>query len=300
MLEEYLYRLKKALNKRNVPETDDILQYFEEIINDRVEQGESLEEVLNDLGEPEQIVKAFGGKEETKEKERYDESSRHGHFVYYGIRTVKIDTQSFDFKILPSGSEETILEYDSDDDSLMHDQIGDTLGIEQDFPYGQGVGILKKMFHGSFSGGDATLHVPDGCNIIFNNVSGDVEMEGLRLNKLDLDVVSGDIEMEDVTSERMKVNTVSGDVDMDDVCVGQTLKIEAVNGDVDAGHISCKDVGINTVNGDIELGLNAYRDQVQYKVTSLFHEKTSGNSDCEYKLRIDTVNGEISYHFLAD
>ena len=301
MIEEYLERLKKSLNKKNIPETEDVLQYFEEIIEDRVEQGEDLEDVLRDLGEPEQIVKSFDGKEESPRKEKNANDEDLCRSVYYGIRTINITAQFYDFRFLRSSSEETILECDSDDDTLMFEQNGDTLNIEQDFPYyGQGAGILKKMFHGTFSGGDAILYVPDGCSIILNNVSGDIEIEGLRLEQLNLDSVSGDIEMEDTTAQRMKLNTVSGDIEMNDVLIEETLKIDAVNGDYDGDRIDCRDIVINSVNGDIDIGLNARRDQVDFKVTSLFHEKTSGSGQFDHKLRIDTVNGDISYRFLAD
>ena len=301
MIEEYLNRLQKALNKKNIQETDDILQYFQEIIEDRVEQGEDLEDVLKDLGEPEQIVKAFDGKEESSKKEKITSKADMYRTEYYGIRTIHITAESYDFRFLRSSGEKTILECDNEDDTLMHEQNGDTLNIEQDFPfYGQGVGILKKMFHGSFNGGDATLYVPDGCSIIFDNVSGDIEIDGLRLEKLNLDNVSGDIEMEDTTAREMKINTVSGDIEMDDVFVEKTLKIDTVNGDYDGDRIDCKDIVINSVNGDIDIGLNARRDQVQFKVTSLFHEKTSGSGQFDHKLRIDTVNGDIDYHFRED
>ena len=301
MIEEYLNRLQKALNNRNIPETDDILQYFEEMIEDRVEQGENLEEVLKDLGEPEQIVNAFSGKDETPKQDRKTDRSDRERSVYSGIRKINITSTSYDFTFLRSPDEETVFECDSDDDTMMHEQVGDTLNIEQDFPYyGKGAGILQKVFHGSFDSGNVTLHVPDGCSIIFNNVSGDVEIDGLRLEKLNLDSVSGDLEMEDTTAQTMKLNTVSGDIEMDDVSVEETLKIDAVNGDYDGNRIGCRDIVINSVNGDIDIGLNARRDQVDFKVTSLFHEKTSGNGQYDHKLRIDTVNGDISYRFLKD
>ena len=87
---------------------------------------------------------------------------------------------------------------------------------------------------------------------------------------------------------------------MDDVTVEDTLKIDAVNGDYDGDRISCKNIVMNSVNGDIDIALNARKDQVDVKATSLFHEKTSGNGHCDHKLRIDTVNGDISYRFLAE
>ena len=299
MIEEYLERLKKALNKKNIPETDDILQYFEEMIEDRVEQGENLEDVLNDLGEPEQIVRAFSGKEETPKQEKNIDKSQQDRTIYHGIRKIKITSTSYDFEFLRSSDEETIFECDGDDDTMMHEQVGDTLNIEQDFPfYGKGAGILQKVFHGSFDGGNVMLHVPDGCVVIMDNVSGDIKIDGLRLEQFNLDSVSGDIDMDDTTARAMKLNTVSGDIEMDDVFVEETLKIDSVNGDYDGDRIDCKDIIINSVNGDIDIGLNARRDQVQYKVTSLFHEKTSGSGEFDHKLRIDTVNGDIDYHFL--
>ena len=100
MIEEYLKRLKEALNKKNIPETEDVLQYFEEIIEDRVEQGEDLEDVLRDLGEPEQIVKAFDGKEESPRKERNANDEDLCRSVYYGIRTINITAESYDFRFL--------------------------------------------------------------------------------------------------------------------------------------------------------------------------------------------------------
>ncbi len=301
MIEEYLNRLKRALIKKGIPEADDIVQYFDEIIEDRIEQGEDLEEVLRDLGEPEQIVKAFGGNEETDKKEKHTDETDHTRSVYYGIRTIKITNTSYDFEILRSPDETTVFECESDDDTMMHEQVGDTLNIEQDFPfYGQGVNILQKMFHGSFNGGDVTLYVPDGCTMLMDNVSGDIEVQGLRLDQLNIDSVSGDLELEDVAAQNMKINTVSGDIEMDDIVVEETMKIDAVNGDYDGDRISCKNIIMNSVNGDIDIGLNARRDQVDVKATSLFHEKTSGGGHCDHKLRIDTVNGDISYHFLTD
>ena len=52
MLNEYLTRLKNALHN-DIEERDEILNFMEEMINDRMENGEKLEDILASLGEPE-------------------------------------------------------------------------------------------------------------------------------------------------------------------------------------------------------------------------------------------------------
>ena len=49
MLEKYLEDLRVELDRREVDDREGILQYFEEIINDRIDNGESEEEIIKEI-----------------------------------------------------------------------------------------------------------------------------------------------------------------------------------------------------------------------------------------------------------
>ena len=50
MLEKYFEELRKELETRNAKDSQEILSYFEEIVNDHLDNGESEESIIASLG----------------------------------------------------------------------------------------------------------------------------------------------------------------------------------------------------------------------------------------------------------
>ena len=93
------------------------------------------------------------------------------------------------------------------------------------------------------------LMVPKGASIDATAVSADIDVSGLKNERLSASSVSGDVTV-DVSSQRVSIESVSGDVEFS----GHTERIsaESVSGDVDLSGIS-GEISATTVSGDMEL-----------------------------------------------
>ena len=70
MLNDYLERINKELEARNIAEREDILNYLEEMILDREENGEDEEAIIASLGTPEEVVAGLFDEKAVVEAER--------------------------------------------------------------------------------------------------------------------------------------------------------------------------------------------------------------------------------------
>ena len=117
MLDKYFEELRKELETRNAKDSQEILSYFEEIVNDHLDNGESEESIIASLGSVEQLADSICEKQTTKETIPHEQHLERRTFS--GISKINIDVKAYDVTIEITDEENGWLEYNSSDDMCL-------------------------------------------------------------------------------------------------------------------------------------------------------------------------------------
>ncbi len=297
VLNEYLEDLRRGLEERDIEDPEEVFSYFKEMISDRMENGESEKEIIDALGDPEKLLEAIG---ERKQRSKGKVSEGKNSIAFHDIRDIDIDVESYDIRICSCNEEMGRIEFDSCEDiSLDVDIDGDELKIDQ---RNSGIfidSLFRKIFHSdhNFSGA-ARIYVPKGRldMLDIETVSGDLKLNGLKIEELDIETVSGDIELSDVSFDEGEINAVSGDIVMEDVVCHETLKSETVSGDIEGKGLSFYEMKASTVSGDLTVLLKGRREDYSIRKQGLKDSRVY-QGDGDRILRFDTVSGDLDCRF---
>ena len=299
MLERYLEELRRELDARDAKDSEEILSYFEEIINDHIDNGESEEEIIASLGDVQNLADSICEKRGSERKK--DLSPRTERKNFSDISKVDIGVKSYDVTVEPTKEGHGWLEYDQSDEVCLEVRIdGDELSIEEEDSGNIIDTFFVKMF--SMRGRKFKRHLrivlPEDkmVDLDLDDVSGDVKIEGIKCDELDLQTVSGDMELSSVFARDLQIQTVSGDMKADDITVIGSLDIESVSGDLNGSRVKCDEISIQSVSGDVQLFIDGDKEDYEIREESIrrhiVHEGSGSKS-----LSFDTVSGDISYRF---
>ena len=141
----------------------------------------------------------------------------------------------------------------------------DRLKIEVRLPEGE---------HHDFEDSELVFHVPLGCQISVDTVSGPITVSGMK-GRLELNSVSGDLKVKGGPRE-VKLNTVSGDITLDDGASLENADLNTVSGSIDA-HLNFRSGGsfkFGTVSGDVSLRVPA-KASAEFEVSTFSGSITS-------------------------
>lgn len=298
MLNKYLSDLKALLIERNVEDVDDIIDYFNEMIDDRMENGEQLEDIINSLGDVTSIAENFGEapkKEVTRTVENTNETQ-----TFKDINKFKLECVFYDCQILPSNNNEVTIEYERTSSTYLNiKQKGDTLIVSQEFDnvfkglFNIGVKINSKSLK-------ATIYLPNNLEEVkIENVSGDHTIKDNTFNKIRLENVSGDIKLDDINCNDIKLESVSGDILVNNLIVDNKTDMEIVSGDIIANNVRCSYIDLESVSGDITISVDGSEKDTNIHIEKLLSD-TKTKVDSDKYLKAETVSGKIKYQFLND
>lgn len=91
------------------------------------------------------------------------------------------------------------------------------------------------------------IRIPRGASLAVDTTSGDILVEGLEGDLIELRSVSGDLEI-DGGRQRVIAHAVSGDIDIESSA--RRVELNAVSGDIDA-EVSSVEADVETVSGEI-------------------------------------------------
>lgn len=306
MLNDYLQLLKQELESRNINDSDEILAYFEEMISDRLDNGENLEDILNKLGEPEIVAESFGKREEDTPtfKDKETES-----LVFESVHSFDIETVSYSYSFLPSSDSLFHITYEKDEStslniSVSHDRHGADIEIEQDFSeFNLGNVLLKwaDRKNKKVKNYQAWIYIPmeQKTDLEIDNVSGNLTFRNVSLADTEIDNVSGRITMESVTLRALECSSVSGSINMEDLKIEEDLEIDSTSGDIQAERILCEEIDINTVSADVDLTMIGSKQDFDIEISKL-RSSESYEGDGDLSLSIHTISGKISYRFTEE
>ena len=301
MLDKYFEELRKELETRNAKDSQEILSYFEEIVNDHLDNGESEESIIASLGSVEQLADSICEKQTTKETIPHEQHLERRTFS--GISKINIDVNAYDVTIEITDEENGWLEYNNSDDIYLDVNISNNkISIEEEDSSTIVNTFFAKIFSLRGRGFQGYLHIycpkDKMFDLCINTVSGDVKVKDVKCDEIEFESVSGDMKLQDVFSRDLNIDTVSGDFNSQKITIIDTFKAQSVSGDFNINNLKCDEITIETVSGDVELSVDGNMDDYNIYEESLrknFSYEGKGNKSLE----IETVSGDISYRFLS-
>ena len=305
MKDKFLEELRNKLIDLNDKDVDDTIAYFNEMIEDKVSEGFSEEDVIKGLGKPQDVAITLMGEEKGKVdnfsnevvSDFDDENVERSCFPGNRIDEINLETVYHKIIIKESNSDEVIFEYPKSNKYYYDVSLsGGSLDIE----YSQkGLDkFMKKMMMPCVD--TIRLYLPAKSHIKLNieNVSGSMEISDLKLDSVDIENVSGVIRIENVILDNLDAETVSGPYHLNNVKADE-ISLESVSGKIDMTMVKADEIDLETVSGSLNLEICGNKEDYNISIEKMFADvDIESESGEDNKLHIETVSGSINYRFV--
>lgn len=304
-LDALLPELRKTLP---ADEVVGAMEYYEECINDRMEDGLTEEEAVQSLGSIDDIL--HSEKAETNAPRTEDpQASREFH-------TIVADVVSADVQILLNPNKAGIVEVPHTDRSNVDVQVQNGVLTIHEHVWKRNGSIFNISFFTAKN--DIVIYVSDRQPLItlrVSTVSGDITADGVWVERgVELKSTSGDIDLQNakiggdlaVTSRsgdldvrhvhgngNLQFSSLSGDIDTTDVCGNRAISLDAKSGDLDLRDVAAGNISAKTVSGDIDVH-NLSAEMATLNTTSGDIEGKIADSPQNYTTQFSSVSGSVS------
>ena len=296
MKEAYMKQLEKALEGFGEETRKEILEDYEQHFAEGLAEGRTEEEIIRELGSIEEMIADLPEEERPAAAGKTmleaafgpgDEAAPSG-----GERVIEISTEISDIHAAASEDGRIRVDYKNPDPSRYEFFQSDEGGV---FRAGERTksGSPRAFFSfllRSIGSEKAvlTVRIPRGVKAVkLRTAAGDVTLEGVRCEELDVDTTAGDVCLGGCAAETMEIGSVSGDVEFRGVtCANGTVK--ATSGDLGADGLRAGNVTFRSRSGDVELkGLDA---------GGVRAESASGDVEIKgsvLRAEVKTVSGDV-------
>jgi hypothetical protein len=307
-----------------------VLNYYEEAIDDRIEDGMSEEDAVLAMGSVDDIAREILGEgtaeepagqpeepaksmaETVMEEER--KHDRDGWIkVEYDIGKAAKESTALVVKEFEDGAVSAIVlnelsgdvEIVRSPDDLIHVESEDWRGLKSELGADGTLRIERERVrkHGRFLGisfdfdytpsGDVRLLLPKGYAhpLTVRTLSGDVECSTVACGELTVNTTSGDVDIEAAAVDgKAVIATTNGDVEINRL-VTESLDIATTNGDIEiSGCMTDGKVSAIATNGDIDLVIGSVVRDGHFETVSGDLAVTLGGSEDDYAIRIKDGN----------
>lgn len=312
---EFLEMLNERTSRLGEAERNRLLEYYGEIIDDRMEEGLTEAEAVAALGDPAALTRDYA--DPAAEGATPNPEIRPAGESVAALNGLRIRVDSADVTIargtLDNGAAAQLRF--SDPARFEWRMDGDVMEIVEKSPEGPRFS-LQRVLHllsspaqhvkvtlaapldGAFSyaagGGDLTLEgAAFGGGAGIDSASGDVTLRTFDCGgDLKLSTRSGDVRLEGVrVAGSLHVHLASGDLTSTHLSVAGETRIDAASGDIDLRKPDLEALAISTASGDIEL--------FQGSAAATEIHAASGDVDlkameCNPTLAIETATGDVS------
>ncbi len=276
---EFISELNEYLDEIEKVEKERIISYYEELIEDKIDDGEYEEEVIQNLGKPKDIAKTV-----LKETSIKNKTNNYLKEILYDqdvdeIDTIDIDSIEFNIRIVKSNDYLVRVNY----------YRSDTYNFDV-YKKGRKLKIKyksngNKIFFGSF----------------FNKTDLElvIEIPENRLDTLKINNVSGKVTLENIALEKkLSISTVSGKVKFINVSAPK-ISIDAVTANINAHKLLADKVSINGVSSKIELLMIGRFEEYKQHLSQLLNDRYISKYG-EKEISISTVVSTPSIMFTEE
>lgn len=279
---EFISRLLAALDTLPPQDRSQLQQYYEEMIDDAVEWGQSEQEVLAGFGEPEQAAARIlaeyraqpapqapaGGEEEPEEEPQGPQTLVYGpsapvHAVELDVQNVPVQVEAADVD-LPRVTYEGALEWDE----VTVKEEGGVFRLTQRRRFRLTLGFVFVFVRQRILlqlprdyAGDIALLAADGA-VKFSGPlalgaarvqvrNGAVRLEDVRASQMALTAKNGAVHLEEVACGALDVQAANGAIRAEGCRADALLSLCSKNGAVNAHRVSASDVRLETANGAV-------------------------------------------------
>lgn len=260
---EFIQKLTEALTDLPGAERIRALEYFEEIIDDRIESGMNEEEAVAAMGSIDNILKET--ESEVKQAQQTHSRSNAGksdepsvefrepiQSLFVKCSSARLSVQGAD---LPAGITARISYRIPDDDQCLCSLSDGRLEVIHEKQKELGFSLRKLFSSASNTYIRITLNNPALSDGVIATSSGDLTLNKLVFtDSLDVGTASGNVNATDVAVQDVcKLHTSSGDVSAKNLTCGELLNIHTSSGDVCFNTVRAGKIEIGTASGDIEI-----------------------------------------------
>ncbi len=289
----FLKELRSLLVANHSEDVDSIIEYFEEYIEDKKELGEQEEDILNELGNPRDIVSELLGRKVIKNN------------VNGLITNINADVKSFDIEITADDVTEVFVEKDENanvcvetkDNVLLIKQLDEEHNTSFFNHFSQTIKVKLPMDSHleevKVSSASSDLYIEGSLYIDrleARSLSGDIEFDEVDIDELSLNLKSGDIDIDDSNIHNASISVTSGDLGIEDTTI-EMCDIDLKSGDIDIDNLDVQSLNARTLSGDIDIHLVG--DRKDYTIQE--NHKIYGSG--EKKITVSTLSGDIDIDF---
>lgn len=310
--EEFIASLAAEIRDLSKEDIARSLEYYGEMIDERVEDGMSVDEAANALGGVETIAKQIMAElpRERREAEqsamsgaeRMSEETSGEYRVAEPFDSLDVQVGGMDVRIQGSTDDETRIETEHDESVTETVEVRDGVLVIRQEP-AQAPKKSWSLFGVRFNlgwsgGGSVTVYLADRLweSIRVKTVSGDIEAEDIRAGTAVLASSSGDIDLRHLElTGRLEAESMSGDVELDSSTAGETA-LSSMSGDIDLDAVTVASLTLQSKSGDIEIEDTVVEGAL--RVETISGDVTLYRSDAR-ELRLQSTSGDIEGSLLS-
>lgn len=321
---EFNNQLKKRLHKLSEDEQNSLIEYFDELIDDKM-QNENIDEdaAVKSLGNIDDIAEYCCDEiPSDKEKKNYSKNDYDTIFNESGdIKTIceKKEVHSLLLDIT-SDSVELIKSIDG----IFNIEYLDSDKCEYEYSYNDGKVIfeqkpkffLKRFFNFSFEKPPILIYIPEGLDgtielktksgsitnkncpidaekLIITILSGEINLNNVNISdKTEVSVASGDVFLTNAIFDKLTTHIASGDGKFNSIKVKDELIIEVSSGDMTVNSVTAENLAIKVISGDLNANNLVVNSTSEISIVS----GDIAIKDFSFKnLKSKAVSGDIKY-----
>lgn len=273
--EQFKAALYKELSGLEEGDLEKSLEFYTEMIDDRMEEGLPEEEAVASLGEVREIATQILSDTPLPklvfEKAGAMTFEKKTYFVTEEFSGVSVVGQSYDVKILPAESEESkavcsenekmycavsvsegVLKIESRDERKWYERVGffsQTPEITVYLPSGEYRDLTVEATSGKITVAPSFTF----ATARIKNLSGGVDFRAAVTDELSATTSSGGICLANASPAKLDLNAASGGITVENVNGDADLNVTASSGSVKLTEVICKTIAVKTLSGGIRL-----------------------------------------------
>ena len=297
--EMFLYELDRRISYIDIDERCKIVNFYSEIIQDKIDDGLSEIEAVESLGSIDDIVNEISKDEYSFQsfidkyiaplknifKTNFEEENIQNYFEfkYMDNLSININSEKLNIILENSNNDNIKVEVDSSDISVYYQDnciyIKDKIDSFFD--------IINKKY--------VRILIPNKKinNINLSNESGNVEIYDVSANTISVKLECGNMYMYNSICNGVRVEIESGEIIMDNCKVDNGIFIESERGNISLSDVSSLSLNTKTEAGNIQL-MNIYSKDVISKTELGNINALISDNESNYYIDIDVEVGKIN------
>ena len=288
-----------------------LLEYYGEMIDDRMEEGLDEAEAVAALGDAADIARQFA-------PEARQSTPQAANEAITALRRLRIRVANADVRVvrepLENGaaaqlrfSDPSRFEWHADGDALEVSELEEAGRSKRGFGFrelwrllgsdGQRLtvalsdGLPGDLDHSS-AGGNLTLEgVAIGGAARLHSASGDFELkQAVCAGALEIVTQSGDLQLDGVSARSLSVQATSGDINAASLSVEGAARTQTASGDVELRAVKCGALSIICASGDVEIDRGAAG---SVTVRTASGDVRMDELEADPRLSVQTASGDV-------